>query len=83
MDRTSPENRMDILEFAIELEFCAYDLYKTMAENSKELVVKEMFYTLSQAEKRHLSLLVNHLGQGPDFAIEFFWDIIVLKRPWH
>lgn len=63
LDRTSPENRMDLLEFAIELEFCAYDLYKTMAENSKEAVVKEMFYTLSQAEKQHLSLLVNHLGQ--------------------
>ena len=61
LDAVSPENKVDILEFAIELEFSAYDLYKTMAENSKDQVIKEMFFTLAQAEKKHLSTMINSL----------------------
>lgn len=61
LEGVSPENKVDILEFAIELEFSAYDLYKTMAEKSKNRVIKEMFFTLAQAEKKHLSLMINSL----------------------
>jgi rhodanese-related sulfurtransferase/rubrerythrin len=61
LDGISPENSVDILEFAIELEFCAYDLYKTMAENSKVPGIKEMFFILAQAEKKHLSIMIKSL----------------------
>jgi len=61
MDNIFPENRISILEFAIELEFSAYDLYKNMAENFKDPIVRKMFYSLAQAEKQHLSDIVNSL----------------------
>lgn len=57
----SPDNKVDILEFAIELEFCAYDLYKAMGEHSKSPVIKNMFFTLAEAEKTHLSTMINCL----------------------
>ena len=62
-DKTS-DDCGDIVDFAIELEFSAYDLYKTMAENSnqdQESAV-QMFYTLAQAEKRHLEQMVKALS---------------------
>lgn len=49
---------MDILDFAVELEYSAYDLYKTMAENIEMPEVKAMFLRLSQAEKKHLDQLI-------------------------
>jgi rhodanese-related sulfurtransferase/rubrerythrin len=61
LDKILPENKISILEFAIELEFSAYDLYKTMAEDSKDPLAKEMFYTLAQAEKQHLSKIIHSL----------------------
>lgn len=61
LEGVSPGNKVDILEFAIELEFCAYDLYKAMAEHSKGPVIKNMFFTLAEAEKNHLSTMINSL----------------------
>jgi rhodanese-related sulfurtransferase/rubrerythrin len=61
LDTVSPGNKVDILEFAIELEFSAYDLYKAMAENSKNPVIIEMFFTLAQAERKHLSMMIDSL----------------------
>lgn len=65
LEAVSPENRVDIIEFAIELEFCAYDLYKVMSEKLgeklKDAELKNMFLTLAEAEKNHLSMLINCL----------------------
>lgn len=49
---------LDFIEFAIDLEFSAYDLYKTMAQSYNEEGLKEMFYTLAQAEKKHLEKMI-------------------------
>ncbi|NOX34673.1 MAG: hypothetical protein GXP56_13240 [Deltaproteobacteria bacterium] len=51
-------NTIDIVDFAIDLEFSAYDLYKNMAENFKEESLKEMFYTLAQVEKEHMEKMI-------------------------
>jgi rhodanese-related sulfurtransferase/rubrerythrin len=61
LEGVSSENTVDILEFAIEIEFCAYDLYKTMAEHAKGPVIKNMFFTLAEAEKKHMSAMINSL----------------------
>lgn len=50
---------IDILDFAVELEFCAYDLYKVMAVSVKEEKLQEMFYALAQAEKKHLEQIIH------------------------
>ncbi len=61
LDKESSNPCMDILDFAIELEHCAYDLYKTMAESSEETKTKSMFFSLAQAEKKHLDQMINAL----------------------
>ena len=61
LDTIFPENRIKLLEFAIELELSAYDLYKNMAETTGDSVVKEMFFVLAQAEKKHLSKMIESL----------------------
>ncbi|MCP3943952.1 MAG: hypothetical protein GY710_21075 [Desulfobacteraceae bacterium] len=58
LERVSPKTQVEILEFAVELEFCAYDLYRVMAENSRDREIKEIFFTLAQAEKQHLSTII-------------------------
>jgi len=52
---------MDVLEFAIEIEYTAYDLYRTMAETTGQEPVKEMFFKLAQAEKGHLRRIISNL----------------------
>ena len=52
---------MDILDFAIEIEYSAYDLYKTMAEQSEQEKTQAMFFSLAQAEKVHLEQMINAL----------------------
>ncbi len=52
---------LDILEFAIELEYCAYDLYKIAAQGEKNKELEQMFHMLAQAEKKHLEKLIQSL----------------------
>lgn len=61
LSRRSSNACMDILDFAIELEYRAYDLYKTMAENSDFEEAIDMFFNLAQAEKKHLDQVINAL----------------------
>lgn len=56
-----PENKIDILDFALELEFSAYDLYKAMTFQSSDIEVKEMFFTLAEAEKQHMTEIIESL----------------------
>lgn len=61
LSKSSSNPCMDILDFAIEIEHSAYDLYKTMAENSDEKTAQDMFYALAQAEKKHLDQMIGAL----------------------
>ena len=50
----------DLLDFSIELEYRAWDLYKTMASKKAIVDVSALFYRLAQAEKHHLDQLIAH-----------------------
>jgi len=52
-----------ILELAIHMEYAAFDLYKTMAEQEKDQTVRDSFLTIAQAEKSHMRMLVSALDQ--------------------
>lgn len=65
LDSDDASSCMDMLEFAIEIEYQAYDLYKTMAENTGEQAVESMFFMLAQAEKKHLDQLIRSLDLCP------------------
>lgn len=58
LQKSSSNPCMDVLDFAVELEYCAYDLYKTMAENVGEKPLENMFYSLAQAEKKHMEQVI-------------------------
>lgn len=48
---------LTILEFALDIEYQAYDLYRSMAETAVESEVKDAFYAIAQAEKAHMKQL--------------------------
>lgn len=52
-----------ILELAIHMEYTAFDLYKSMAEQEKDQTIRDIFLTIAQAEKRHMQMLVSALDQ--------------------
>jgi rubrerythrin len=45
------------------MEYAAFDLYKTMAEQEKDQTVRDSFLSISQAEKSHMRMLVRALDQ--------------------
>lgn len=52
-----------ILELAIHMEYAAFDLYKTMAEQENDQTVRDSFLSIAQAEKSHMRMLVRALDQ--------------------
>jgi rubrerythrin len=55
-------NRMtvdEILDFAIENEQAAVDLYASLAENSKRPAIREVFISFANEERRHKKLLLS------------------------
>jgi rhodanese-related sulfurtransferase/rubrerythrin len=52
-----------IIELAIHMEYAAFDLYKTMAEQEKDQTVRDSFLSIAQAEKSHMRILVRALDQ--------------------
>lgn len=54
---------LTIMELALHIEYTAFDLYRTMAENSKDQIAQDVFLTLAQAEKGHMRMLARSLDQ--------------------
>lgn len=63
LDDAGPDRFADILEFALEVEYTAFDLYRVMAEKVEEKVLRELFLSLAQAEKAHLREIVQALAE--------------------
>jgi len=49
---------MRLIELALQIEYAAYDLYRTMADRSGGAAARETFMTIAQAEKAHMRTLV-------------------------
>lgn len=49
---------LPLVEMALGVEYAAYDLYRTLADNSPDDGVKDAFMQLAQAEKAHMEALV-------------------------
>jgi rhodanese-related sulfurtransferase/rubrerythrin len=65
IDRSTGDNRIDVLEFALDMEFSAYDLYKNSALTHKEPRAKKLFISLVQAEKKHISDMIHCIDICP------------------
>jgi sulfur-carrier protein adenylyltransferase/sulfurtransferase len=57
---------LPLVELALGIEYAAYDLYRTLADNGQDRGVAEAFMQLAQAEKTHMEALTKTVDQcGP------------------
>lgn len=54
---------LPLVEMALGIEYAAYDLYRTLADNSSDNGVKDAFMQLAQAEKAHMEALTKTISQ--------------------
>jgi sulfur-carrier protein adenylyltransferase/sulfurtransferase len=68
LDRAaSAKNRLCIhlIELALNIEYSAFDLYRTMADRATDSEARDVFLKISQAEKSHMNILIGALGTCP------------------
>jgi rhodanese-related sulfurtransferase/rubrerythrin len=54
-----------LVELALSIEYAAYDLYRTMADQSLAPEPRQGFFKLAQAEKAHMHALAKSLDECP------------------
>ncbi len=57
---------LNLFELALEIEFRAYDLYRTMANMSQDDNARDVFLSIAQIEKDHMQLLAETIAQCPE-----------------
>ena len=63
LENLSDKQCLHILELALHIEYTAFDLYRTMAEHTKDKTAQDAFLTIAQAEKNHMRMLARALDQ--------------------
>ncbi len=65
---TSAKGRICVrlMELALQIEYAAFDLYRTMADQITAPDAQEAFVAIAQAEKAHMRALVDALGDCPN-----------------
>jgi len=53
---------LNALEMAINIEYAAYDLYRTFADQCADADIERAFLTLAQAEKQHIEIISEMFG---------------------
>jgi len=59
MDALKAGDGVQVLEFALNIEVEAYDLYRTMADRSENAEIRNAFMAIAQMEKKHMQLLAD------------------------
>jgi sulfur-carrier protein adenylyltransferase/sulfurtransferase len=54
---------IQVIETALDIEYSAFDLYRTMADKIEDDIAKTAFISLAQAEKAHMRVLVRALDR--------------------
>lgn len=52
-----------LIELALDIEYSAYDLYRTMADQTHDDKARNAFLAIAQAEKSHMQMLSNAVNQ--------------------
>jgi rhodanese-related sulfurtransferase/rubrerythrin len=52
-----------LMEMALQIEYAAFDLYRTLADQAKDEESRQAFTQLSQAEKGHMQVLIDAIGE--------------------
>ena len=54
---------LNLIELALDIEYAAFDLYRTLADQETDAKVREAFLTIAQAEKAHMRMLTRAIDQ--------------------
>ena len=54
---------LQLIELALDIEYSAYDLYRTMADRTDDDKARNAFLTIAQVEKSHMQMLANAVDQ--------------------
>ena len=57
---------LNLIELALHIENAAFDLYRTMAEQTESKEAQDVFLSIAQAEKTHMKSLIDGVGQCPE-----------------
>jgi hypothetical protein len=57
---------LNLLEMALDIEYSAYDLYRTMAEQTESTEAKSAFLSIAQAEKAHMQTIARAVSHCPE-----------------
>lgn len=52
--KVSANGCLGVLDLALHIEYCAFDLYRTIADGMAEPTAREAFLSIAQAEKNHI-----------------------------
>jgi rubrerythrin len=56
---------LNLMELALRIELSAYDLYRTMAEQTEDETARQAFFTIAQAEKSHMRSIARAIAKCP------------------
>jgi rhodanese-related sulfurtransferase/rubrerythrin len=57
---------LNVIELSLSIEYATYDLHRTIAEQIDNADIKEVFFTLAQAERIHMQTISGALDKCPD-----------------
>ena len=61
LDNAARQGRPAVIELAMTIEYCAFDLYRSMAEQTENPDANSTFLSIAQAEKAHMRALTRAL----------------------
>jgi len=56
---------LNLLELALNIEYHAFDMYRTMANRMQEDAARQAFLAIAQGEKSHMGVISRAIGQCP------------------
>ena len=57
---------LNLLEMALDIEYSAFDLYRSMAEQTESEEAKSAFLSIAQAEKAHMQAIARAVSHCPE-----------------
>ena len=59
---------LSLLEMALDIEYSAFDLYRTMAEQTESAEARSAFLSIAQAEKTHMQTIARAVSHCPELG---------------
>ncbi len=61
LKETADNRCVQVIELALHIEYAAFDLYRTMADNAQDPTAEDALLSIAQAEKNHMRMLASAL----------------------